>query len=429
MRMPDNGKVDWLFLDLNSYFASVEQNERPELRDRPVAVVPVMSDSTCAIAASYEAKAFGIKTGTKIYEARKLCPGLIVVEARHDAYVEIHHRIRTEIDRHIPIEKVCSIDEVACRLLGPQREIGEAKDIARRIKQGLRDNLGPCIRCSIGLAPNMFLAKVATDMEKPDGLVVITRAGLPGKLLGLELTDLYGIGRGTERRLNRAGIYDIAGLWEVSPKHARRIWGSVEGERYWYRLRGHELPQAETQRRTLGHSHVLASKFRPQPRAELIARRLTMKAASRLRRQDYTAARLVLGVRFEGRGGGGGRWKGEMRIMRTQDTLTLLSSVDIQWRKMRAVTPRDALVKKISVTFLDLLPLAQSCGDLFAVDGPAPRSQNWEQRRKLSFAIDAINRQYGRDTIWFGINPDLNTPYTGTKIAFTRIPDMAEFHE
>lgn len=420
-----HARVDWLFLDLNSYFASVEQNENPELRGRPVAVAPVKSESTCAIAASYEAKAYGIRTGTKIYEARKMCPDLIVVEARHDAYVRIHHQIREEIDRHIPIERVCSIDEVACRLMGPQRDVEEAKTIARRIKQGLRENLGACIRCSIGLAPNMFLAKIATDMEKPDGLVVITRADLPDKLLGLELTDLYGVGRGTERRLNRAGIYDIAGLWRIPPKHARRIWGSVEGERYWYRLRGFELPQRESERRTLGHSHVLAAEFRPQPKAELIARRLAMKAASRLRRLDYTAARLVLGVRFEGQG----RWKGEMKTMRTQDTLTLLSAVDIQWRRMQAVTPQDARVKKISVTFLDLLPFTQSCGDLFAIEGPGLRGQNWEKRRRLSFAIDKINRHYGRDTIWFGVNPDLDAPYTGTKIAFTRIPDMAEFLE
>lgn len=423
--MPDDERADWLFLDLNSYFASVEQNENPRLRGRPVVVAPVKSEATCAIAASYEAKAYGIKTGTKIHEARRLCPDLIVVEARHDLYVRLHHRIRAEIDRHIPIEKVCSIDEVACRLMGAEREIEAARDIARRIKQGLAENIGPCIRCSIGLAPNMFLAKIATNMQKPDGLVVITRADLPDKLLGLELTDLHGIGRGTERRLFRAGIYDIASLWKLSPKHARRIWGSVEGERYWYRLRGFEIPHSEGGRRSLGHSHVLAWKFREQEKAQLIARRLTMKAASRLRRLEYTAARLVLGVRFEKQG----RWKGEMKTMRTQDTLTLLSALERQWRKMQAAAPARARVKKVSVTFLDLLPLDQSCGDLFAASGPALANQNWERRRKLSFAIDRINRHYGRDTIWFGVNPDMNTPYTGTKIAFTRIPDMAEFSE
>ena len=104
--MPETSGLKWLFLDLNSYFASVEQQLNPELRGRPVAVTPVMADTTCAIAASYEAKAFGVKTGTPIYQARQLCPDLRLVVARHDLYVRFHHRIVEEIGDHIPITKV-----------------------------------------------------------------------------------------------------------------------------------------------------------------------------------------------------------------------------------------------------------------------------------------------------------------------------------
>jgi hypothetical protein len=93
----------WLYVDFNSYFASVEQQLRPELRGKPVAVVAVETDSTSAIAASYEAKAFGVKTGTAIHEARRLCPGRICVLARHERYVEFHHRLIEEIDRHVPV--------------------------------------------------------------------------------------------------------------------------------------------------------------------------------------------------------------------------------------------------------------------------------------------------------------------------------------
>src|SRR5271169_855596 len=107
----------WLYVDFNSYFASVEQQLRPELRGKPIAVVPVETDSTCAIAASYEAKAFGVKTGTPIYEAKRLCPALTCVLARHERYVEFHRRLIDEIERHIPVTAVCSIDEVACRLM------------------------------------------------------------------------------------------------------------------------------------------------------------------------------------------------------------------------------------------------------------------------------------------------------------------------
>jgi len=99
--------LQWLFFDLNSYFASVEQQDRPELRNKPIAIVPSDTDATCAIAASYEAKAYGIKTGTKIYEAKKLCPDLICVLARHHVYVEYHQRIFKEVGKHIPVTKKC----------------------------------------------------------------------------------------------------------------------------------------------------------------------------------------------------------------------------------------------------------------------------------------------------------------------------------
>src|SRR5208337_4195962 len=110
--------LNWLFVDLNSYFASVEQEVRPELRGRPVAVVPMMADTTCCIAASYQAKAHGVKTGTLVGEARRICPGLQLVEARHELYVEYHHRIVAAVEQCVPVTAVLSIDEMGCRLLG-----------------------------------------------------------------------------------------------------------------------------------------------------------------------------------------------------------------------------------------------------------------------------------------------------------------------
>src|SRR5476649_2295506 len=124
----------WLYIDFNSYFASVEQQLEPRLRGKPVAVIPVETDSTCAIAASYKAKAFGVKTGTPIYEAKKMCPGLICVLAQHERYVEYHHRILEEVDKYIPVTAVCSIDEVACRLMDNETSVERATEIAHSIK-------------------------------------------------------------------------------------------------------------------------------------------------------------------------------------------------------------------------------------------------------------------------------------------------------
>ena len=113
----DNG-VQWLFLDLNAFFASCEQQENPALRGKPVIVVQMLTDSACAIAASYAAKAFGIKTGTLVREAQRLCPAVIPVQANHRLYTDYHDRILQAVDTCLPVEKVMSIDEVACRLMG-----------------------------------------------------------------------------------------------------------------------------------------------------------------------------------------------------------------------------------------------------------------------------------------------------------------------
>src|SRR6185312_6972897 len=110
--------MNWLFVDLNSYFASVEQQVRPELRGRPVGVVPAMVDTTCCIAASYEAKAFGVRTGTIVADAKKMCPDIVLVEGRHELYTEFHHKVVEAVETCVPVTAVCSIDEMACRLMG-----------------------------------------------------------------------------------------------------------------------------------------------------------------------------------------------------------------------------------------------------------------------------------------------------------------------
>ena len=135
----------WLVLDLNSFFASCEQQEEPALRGKPIIVVPTMAETTCAIAASYPAKAFGIKTGTLVHEARRLCPEVQLVPARHKLYVEYHHRILTAIDKHMPVEEVLSIDEVACRLDRKQQDPGVARTLALSIKSQIQGDVGECL--------------------------------------------------------------------------------------------------------------------------------------------------------------------------------------------------------------------------------------------------------------------------------------------
>lgn len=414
--------LKWLYLDLNSYFASVEQQLEPSYRGKPVAVVPVMSDSTCAIAASYEAKALGIKTGTRIWEAKELCPEIILAPARHDAYVEYHHKILKEIDNHLPITQICSIDEVACKLMDNEAPPEVALKIAKKMKKGIADNVGEYLRSSIGIAPNKYLAKVATELEKPNGLVVLNSDDIEERLSTLKLRDLPGIGYNMEMRLRMAGIGDVASLFKYSPKQMRRIWHSVWGEKMWYMLRGFDIPDVETNRSSVGHSHVLAPDLRDPAKTIHVAMRLTVKAATRLRRLQYHARSFSLSVRLED----GGWWGMEGKCVPAQDNIMFLKMLEQMWAMMRRET-KSARLKKVSVTMYNLVEDSTIQNGLF--DYLSGETKQRSRALSLSRAMDKLNGKFGRDTVSIGMLPEQGRSFSGTKIAFTRIPDVQEFVE
>lgn len=418
-------RFDWLFLDLNSYFASVEQQMHPELRGKPVAVVPMMSDWTCVIAASYQAKKFGIKTGTQVREAKQKCPGLILVSTSHNHYVEFHNRIIAEVDRHVPVHTVASIDEMACQLTGRWREAEQALQLAHNIKAGIAKNIGECLTSSIGLSSNRFLAKVATDMQKPDGLVCLHPDDLPGAMMALAPRDLPGIGPSMERRLAAAGITTFAALWHCAPKQLRGLWGSVEGERFWYALRGVEIEAEETQRRSVSHSHVLAPAQRPLQLAEPVARRLLLKAAGRLRRLDHLTGCLTVAIRIEH----GERLEIHRRFTPVSDSVTLQEQFTAAWRELTAGLDR-ARLKKVSVDLHELVDArADQQLDLFqAKSGSAGQGDGAvEKRARLSAALDNLTHRFGRDAVTIGIVPGQGSSFSGTKIAFSRVPSQEDF--
>ncbi|MDX2112963.1 MAG: impB/mucB/samB family protein [Alphaproteobacteria bacterium] len=413
----------WLYIDFNSYFASVEQQLNPALRGRPIAVVPVETDATCAIAASYEAKAYGIKTGTPIYEAKQKCPGLICVPARHEHYVRFHQMILAELDKHLPVSAVCSIDEMACRLMDNETDPARIRTIADGIKRGLAQEVGEYVRCSIGVAANQYLAKVATDLQKPDGFTIMAEATRTQQLLTLKLRDLPGIGHNMEKRLHMAGIYDMASLLELSPRQMRAIWGSIWGEKMWYLLRGADLPAEDTSRSTIGHSHVMAPQLRDPLKARYVAKRLTMKAASRLRRLGYLASAFSLSMRIEN----GGRLSTERRCYRAQDTMTFLALLDEAWQELMQQA-RGGRIKKLSVVLFHLSPIAENA-PLLPLDFPDFDSVARGKHERVSRALDKINHRFGRDSVLVGMLPSQGRSFSGTKVAFTRIPDVEEFFE
>jgi DNA polymerase-4 len=403
--------VNALFVDFNSFFASVEEQEQPTLRGRPMAVLPVMTDSTCCIAATYEAKRFGIKTGTKASEARERCPGIILVEARPHIYVEYHHRLIEAVDACVPVTQVRCIDEMSCALRGRWRERETALGLARQIKERIATTIGPCLRSSIGIAPNTFLAKTASDMQKPDGLVVLEERDLPEALFGLKLRDFCGIGASREARLIECGITTVEQLCRARKTTLHRAWNGIEGDRMYALLRGEEVERPESNRCTVGHSHVLEPKYRTLPLAEAVLNRLLQKAAVRLRSLGYLAGGLGVSVKFLGHQ----RWGDEMRFRETQETLDFIRIFSALWQRCpRSMPPPLA----VGVTLFSLN----------AVRNTTPSLPHMETSRlALDEAVDKLNLCYGKNTIYFG-GAQSTLDSAPARIAFTHIPGIEKEH-
>lgn len=400
-----NRPLRWLFLDLNSYFASIEQELRPELRNKPIAVVPVMTDKTCCIAASYEAKAFGVKTGTMVSDARKLCPEIQLIEARHRTYVEYHHAIVQAVESCLPVAVVVSIDEMACRLMGSEQTLDKSIHLGHKIKNAIREKVGKTLRCSIGIAPNRFLAKVGSDMQKPNGLVVIRASELPGILYRLQLNDLPGVGHRMHKRLQQAGIRTVEQICALSKQGMNKLWNGIIGERLWHWLRGDDLAEPPTQRATVGHSHVLPPELRTDESAYAVAQKLVHKAVARLRKMDYWAGSMSVSISFMN----DGHWSDKISMVECQDTLTMLEALENLWKQRRSSGGKPLAV---GVTLFDLVPDHLHTLSLFED----------KKRTRLSKAMDAINARYGSDTVYFGGIHNVKHA-APTRIAFTSIPD------
>lgn len=396
-----------LYVDFNSYFASVEQQAEPGLRGQPVCVAPVAAETTCCIAASYEAKAFGVRTGTPVHEARKLCKGIRVVQARPPLYVEYHHRLVAAVESCTHVEAVYSIDEMHCELTGSQRKRANAEALAQRIKHTIRDAVGAQLHCSIGIAPNIFLAKTASDMHKPDGLTVIEQADLPNCLHALELRDLTGVGRQMEKRLNQAGIGSMRELLAADKTRLARAWGSIEGERMHAKLRGEWQLPAPSPRASVGHSHVLAPEMRNDRTARAVLHKLLQKSAVRLRSYGLLAGAMQVKVKYRRYPS----WHEQVRLDPSADTLTLTGALDRMWRN-KPVLRDDPIA--VGITLTRLVEAAHHTPSLFGEE---------TARTKLNHAIDTLNARFGKNAVYFG-GAHAALQSAPMRIAFGHIPDL-----
>ncbi len=427
-------RFSFLHIDLNSFFASVEQQLHEEYRGKPLAVVPTMADTTCCIAASYEAKAFGVKTGTQVGEAKKKCPGIILVAGDHADYAKYSHEITKAVELACPVSHNPSIDEMVCQLIGREQEPPRARKIALEIKESIYKNVGTALRCSIGMAPNRYLAKIASDMQKPDGLIGLLPSQLPRAIAHLELRALPGVGARTEARLNKRGITTMDQLLALDRNGMRKLFDSVWGDRMYHWLRGTPTgddgaPVPGDVQKSLGHSHVLAPEHRSPEGSWAVAHKLLHKAAMRLRMEHFYTGSLAVTIRYqltreqaEARAAHGkvkqhysgiknSGWGMEARFRDCQDTLTLLEILRSLWSQ-RPQGPEFQKPFFVGITLRNLIPEDEHQAELFA---------DPSNRAGLSTTMDKLNLKYGHTTLHFaGMLPARES--APTRIAFTQIP-------
>lgn len=415
MRKPD--EPEWLYLDFDGFFASCEQFAHPWLRGKPVGVVPFEgAENTCVIAVSREAKKRGVKNVMSVREARQVCPDIILHPQDPDLYRRAHNALLSEIAMVIPISAVKSIDELTSRLDRNQQRNPQA--IGEAIKARLLRLVGPWITCSIGYAANRQLAKMCCKAGKPNGNLVWHPQDMPRPLLALGLGDVPGIGGRMLYRLCRAGISSMEELLSTQPRQLRALWGNVTGERLWYALHGYEILVPPSERGMYGHGRVMPPGYRSLTAVRETSRLLLVKAARRMRRDGWSAGRLVLWLGLWERS-----WSHALDLPAVCDDFSVLRALDSLWQQAETELLPRTEVARLGVTLGALSRTNARQLDLLTTDEPRLR-----QAEDITRLIDGLNRRYGRTVVSVGPWTPPPGDHVGGKISYTRIPRAEDFY-
>jgi len=374
-----------MFLDMNSFFASVEQQVQPTLRGVPVGVAPYTGRTGCIIAASKEAKARGVKIGL-VGEAKKICSEIKIIEARPALYMIYHHEIKKVIESFTPYFSPLSIDEFKIRLTRQDQSEAAAIKLAQKLKMAIRERVGDSLTCSIGIGPSTFLAKMAGERMKPDGLTVVTLKNLKQFYLPLKLTDITGINWRTETHLKNFGIDSPIRLFDSPVGELVRILNHP-GRLWYFRLRGYEVDEfsikSPESAKTIGHSHVLAPEFRTRSGAISILKKLVFKAGYRLRKNGYQAGGVSVFIQFTN----GVKFSHVRKFDTFSDNQSFWQNVasilkDCTWRGQPIL---------VAVSASNLI---RSIGDQLNIFADIEKS------KAVSRALDAINDVFGAETVF-----------------------------
>lgn len=373
----------WMHIDLNSCFATIEQQANPHLRGKPIVVAAYATDYGCILAPSIEAKTYGIKTGMRVKEARKICPLLITLECDPPKYRFVNKQLQKLFSQYSPHVSVRSIDEMLLDFKNlPILQKKSMQDIGQEIKTRIKKEIGDWLTVSIGISTNPYLAKVAAGLHKPDGLDEINKENSKEIFLKMPLVKLPYIKDKNAIRLNRFGIWTAYDFYLASPTTLRYAFHSITGE-YWYlRLHGFPVDEIEWTQKTIGHSYHLSKFTNNRKEVEKILCKLVEKMARRIRKHAYTAQGIYVSCLYDDHT----YWR-EGRLFQTE----MYTSSDLF--KAACTLLNHSPQKKIRVLSVSSYRLAKNIYSQLSL------LHDEDKKRKLSQALDTINNHWGEFSI------------------------------
>jgi DNA polymerase-4 len=366
-----------ILVDMNAFFASVEQLDRPEWRGRPVAITNGLQ-GTCIITSSYEARAFGIKTGMRLKEARQLCPNLIQSPANPKRYAEVSTAIMDSLINITPDIEIFSVDEAFLDVTHCQRLLGPPEKIATLVKKCVFKASG--LLCSVGLSGDKTTAKYAAKLDKPDGLTIILPWEAEQRLMAVPVTQLCGIANGIGGFLAQHGVHLCGDMKQLPISVLARRFGNP-GRRIWYMAQGkdpeplkYEVPPPKS----VGHGKVVPPNCKDREKLHTFLLHMSEKVATRLRRHGLESHRFFIGLRTK-EDWIGGKCSSPLATDDGRQIMALCNQIlREQWRGEG--------VFQVQVTALEPMATSQQV-DLFAEDT--------HKQDAVNAAMDNINQRYG----------------------------------
>ena len=375
-----------MHIDMNSAFASVEQQANRLLRGVPVGVAANLSPGGCVISPSKEVKAMGVKTGFRVRDAVEIAPDIRIIAPDPDKYFYIHKRFSELFKEYSPDVVPLSIDEAVINFKGtPALRAQGMEQIGREIKDRMLGEIGEWLTCNVGIGTNRFLAKLAASIHKPDGLDVITHENLREVYSNVTLLDLCGINTRNKARLNLNGIYTPlefldAPMWKLW----KQVFNSVQGRHWYFRLRGWEVDDITYKRKTYGQTYAIHHFTNDTEELSKLMMKLCEKMGRRLRKSGNYALGIHVNCGYRGYPWWHMGRKGAKKLYATQDlhaTAMQLLENRSRWQK----------VTHIGVTCYDLRSVKHVADTLFETD---------ESRAfRLADALDAVNDRYGEYSV------------------------------